>query len=142
MTSPRHACLFATAAVGLLVATAVPAAAQGTEEERRACTPDVMRLCREYIPNVERITACLVERGAELNPDCRLVMFPPEPSTATAARHAAPSKPAARRAAAKSTAATAARKPAKPMNLLPAADKPAVKKKPVRPRAKQAQRAQ
>lgn len=139
MTSPRHACLFAAAAVGLMVAAALPAAAQGTEEERRACTPDVMRLCREYIPSVERITACLVERGAELNPDCRLVMFPPEPTAAT--RQAAPSKPAARRAAAKSTAA--AGKSAKPMNLLPVANQPAVKKKkPARPRDKQAQRAQ
>ena len=32
---------------------------RGTEEQRVACTPDVLRLCSSEIPNVDRIVACL-----------------------------------------------------------------------------------
>ena len=55
--SHRFAC-FAMAGLLTLASGITSAAAQGSEEERRACTPDAMRLCREYIPNVERIIAC------------------------------------------------------------------------------------
>ena len=34
-------------------------AQQGTPEQRRACTPDVYRLCAGEIPNARAITACL-----------------------------------------------------------------------------------
>ena len=37
-----------------LAASALPALAQGTAEERQACTPDVFRLCSSEIPNVDR----------------------------------------------------------------------------------------
>lgn len=163
----RPACL-PVAAVGLLavLAGAAPAAAQGTEEERRACTPDAMRLCREYIPNVDRIIACMVARRAELSPECQAFVKPPEPEptavaaakpSRTAVRSAAPKATAVRTAAkgtAKETAkrpakavtttprpAHASRKPAAPMNLLPAAARPTPAKK-VAPRSKQAQRTQ
>ena len=32
---------------------------RGTEEQRVACTPDMLRLCSWEIPNVDRIVACL-----------------------------------------------------------------------------------
>jgi len=32
---------------------------RGTDEQRVACTPDVLRLCSWEIPNVDRIVACL-----------------------------------------------------------------------------------
>ena len=48
---------------------------QGTAEERRACTPDVLKHCPEFIPNAERIEACLREKLPELSPDCRVVMI-------------------------------------------------------------------
>ena len=32
---------------------------QGTPEQRKACTPDVYRLCAGEIPNARAITACL-----------------------------------------------------------------------------------
>jgi hypothetical protein len=47
-----------------------PAAAQGTPEQRRACTPDVYRLCAGEIPNVRAITACLRRQKASLSPAC------------------------------------------------------------------------
>ena len=45
-------------------------AQQGTPEQRRACTPDVYRLCAGEIPNVRAITACLRRQKASLSPAC------------------------------------------------------------------------
>lgn len=47
--------------------------AQGTPEQRKACTPDVYRLCAGEIPNVRAITACLRRNRASLNEACRTV---------------------------------------------------------------------
>ncbi|MGY8665532.1 hypothetical protein Q3C01_24650 [Bradyrhizobium sp. UFLA05-109] len=47
--------------------------AQGTPEQRRACTPDVYRLCAGEIPNVRAITACLRRNKASLSEACRAV---------------------------------------------------------------------
>ena len=47
---------------------------QGTPEQRRACTPDVYRLCAGEIPNVRAITACLVRQKGNLSPACRAAM--------------------------------------------------------------------
>lgn len=48
---------------------------QSSAEERRACTPDVLEHCPEFIPDAERIKACLQEKLRELSPDCRVVMI-------------------------------------------------------------------
>jgi hypothetical protein len=45
----------------------------GTPEQRRACTPDVYRLCAGEIPNVRAITACLRRQKANLSVACRTV---------------------------------------------------------------------
>jgi hypothetical protein len=63
-------------ALGLLVAllTAGSASAEpGTPEQKRACTPDVYRLCAGEIPNVRAITACLRRQKASLSEACRAV---------------------------------------------------------------------
>ncbi len=52
-----------------------PAAAQGTPEQQQACQPDAMRLCGEFVPDVERITACMVKKRAQLSPACRAVFY-------------------------------------------------------------------
>jgi hypothetical protein len=59
--------------LALLFATVLPTPclSQGTLEQRLACTPDVLRLCSAFIPNVEEITICLRERNAELSDACR-----------------------------------------------------------------------
>jgi hypothetical protein len=46
------------------------AVAQGTPEQRKACTPDVYRLCAGEIPNVRAITACLRRQKTSLSPAC------------------------------------------------------------------------
>jgi len=43
----------------------------GTPEQRKACTPDVYRLCPGEIPNVRAITACLRRQKASLSEACR-----------------------------------------------------------------------
>ena len=48
-------------------------AQQGTPEQRRACTPDVYRLCAGEIPNVRAITACLRRQKSSLSPACAAV---------------------------------------------------------------------
>jgi hypothetical protein len=76
------------AAAGLVLGLSAgmePATAQQSIEERRACAPDVIRLCREFVPNTELINTCLVEKKAELSPGCRTVMFGPETTVVTPA---------------------------------------------------------
>jgi len=49
------------------------ASAQGTPEQRKACTSDVYRLCAGEIPNARAITACLRRQKASLSPACAAV---------------------------------------------------------------------
>jgi hypothetical protein len=56
-----------------LMASASAGAQQGTPEQRRACTPDVYRLCAGEIPNARAITACLRRQKASLSPACAAV---------------------------------------------------------------------
>jgi hypothetical protein len=56
-----------------LFATGVAHAELATPEQKRACTPDVYRLCAGEIPNVRAITACLRRQKANLSEACRAV---------------------------------------------------------------------
>ena len=68
----RTALLFATAlAATALIASPGPALASDAQQ---MCTGDAMRLCGHEIPNVQRITACMVKQRANLSPGCRAVM--------------------------------------------------------------------
>ena len=60
-----------------------------TAEEEQACTPDAMRLCGAYIPDVDRITACMIQNRSQLSPECgRFFRQEPAPGEAAAARPA------------------------------------------------------
>ena len=64
------------AAFGLLLAQFAAGSASAdiaTPEQKRACTPDVYRLCAGEIPNVRAITACLRRQKASLSDACRAV---------------------------------------------------------------------
>jgi hypothetical protein len=63
------------AALGVMFTlfSAGSALALGTPEQRKACTPDVYRLCAGEIPNVRAITACLRRNKANLSEACRVV---------------------------------------------------------------------
>ena len=71
-----------TAVLGLAWAASfmpAPAAAQsrGTPEQQQACQPDAMRLCSEFVPDVERITACMIKNRIRLSAPCRAVFSNP-----------------------------------------------------------------
>ena len=78
-----------------LASVSAPAwAERGTEAEQEACTPDVFRLCGDFIPNEAPILACLQAKHAQLSPACEPVIFP-HTADAPAAPDAAakPAKP-------------------------------------------------
>jgi hypothetical protein len=51
----------------------IPAIAQGTPEQRAACESDAMRLCQQFVPDVQRITSCMTENRRYLSARCRAV---------------------------------------------------------------------
>ena len=74
---------------GLLLATALsisigPAAGQAyTPEQEQACTGDAFRLCSSDIPDIGRVTACMVRNKSQLSPACQAHFRPdPEPGEA------------------------------------------------------------
>jgi hypothetical protein len=60
--------------VGLLLIGLGGAAAQGTPESRQACTPDAMRLCSDVIPDVPKITKCMMAKRRQLSKECLVAM--------------------------------------------------------------------
>lgn len=78
------------AALGLLVLTLTPLAAQThSKEDELACRPDVFRLCAGEIPNRGRIIACMERRRAQLSPACAEAFERSRPAAASASRSAA-----------------------------------------------------
>jgi hypothetical protein len=65
-----------TVALGLFLALSTTGSALAdlaTPEQKRACTPDVYRLCAGEIPNVRAIVACLRRQRANLSDACKAV---------------------------------------------------------------------
>jgi len=76
-----------------------------TQEEQQACSPDAMRLCGEFVPNVDAITACMIQKKAQLSPQCKAFFRQgPEPGQARAG------KPTASNTKKKPTAKTSKKK--------------------------------
>ncbi len=53
-----------------------------SSEAQQMCSADAMRLCSSEIPDIPRITACMVRNRHHVSPGCRAVM---ERETAAAA---------------------------------------------------------
>ncbi|EJN15229.1 hypothetical protein PMI42_01167 [Bradyrhizobium sp. YR681] len=66
------ATLFALATTAIAVQTS-PGLAFSSEAQQM-CSGDAMRLCSSEIPDIPRITACMVRKKAEVSPGCRAVM--------------------------------------------------------------------
>jgi hypothetical protein len=45
--------------------------ALGTAEQRAACMGDVFTHCAAYIPNEQKIAACLIAKRHQLSPGCQ-----------------------------------------------------------------------
>jgi hypothetical protein len=69
----RRAASLLLVAVSLWSTTASPSFAY-SEEARQMCTGDAFRLCAAEIPNIPKITACMMRHRADLSPPCRAVM--------------------------------------------------------------------
>ena len=81
----RHGFLIASSIALSLIASGALAY---TAEQQQACSGDAMRLCGAFVPDVDRITACMMQNKARLTPACR-AQFGPTPvamRTSTAAR--------------------------------------------------------
>lgn len=87
-----------------------------TPEQQQACTGDAFRLCSSDIPDVDRVTVCMIRNKAQLSPQCRAhFRAGPEPAEArvrpagrpTVLRSDTPRKPV-------SAKSRKAKKPAKP----------------------------
>ncbi len=71
------------AALVVLLAICDPRAALSqshSADDEAACTPDVMRLCQEFIPNRDAIIGCLVQKKKEMSPECSKVFARPRVS--------------------------------------------------------------
>jgi hypothetical protein len=69
-------CAMAGVLTALMVAGGTkPAAAQSSDAADR-CTPDVMRLCNEFIPDADRIVSCLKAKRRQLTPSCLSALQP------------------------------------------------------------------
>lgn len=102
---------FAVVSVIALAAALLPTRGEAySQDQQSACTPDAFRLCSSDIPDVDRITVCMIRNKAQLSPACRAFFRQgpePEETVAQPARRpvAAARKPAKLRKA---------KKPAKP----------------------------
>ncbi len=71
--------MFATA----LSASMLPSASQAyTQEEEQACSGDAFRLCGPEIPDIDRVTACMIRNKSQLTPGCRAYFREPEDAPA------------------------------------------------------------
>jgi hypothetical protein len=70
----RSGVLAAAAGLALLF-VAAPASAQAPDAADR-CTPDVMRLCSEFVPDADRIVVCLKRKQRQLSPSCASALQP------------------------------------------------------------------
>jgi hypothetical protein len=63
-----------------------------TPEQQQACSDDAFRLCSADIPDVDRVTVCMIRNKSQLSPGCR-VYFRSEPEGAGAATPVSAGKP-------------------------------------------------
>jgi hypothetical protein len=55
-------------AIALSVSLLSSAAQAYTPEQQQACTGDAFRLCGDAIPDVDRVTVCMIRNKAQLSP--------------------------------------------------------------------------
>ena len=126
----HHGLMLVTAlTVSLLSVLFLPTVGKAyTPEQQQACTGDAFRLCGSDIPDVDRVTVCMIRNKSQLSPGCRAFFRPgPEPVAAAPAGRPMAIRPVtsrkssnAKSSSAKSTGSKSSgskakpRKPAKP----------------------------
>jgi hypothetical protein len=78
----RRFCLGLAFTAALSFSSMLPTASEAyTPEQQQACSGDAFRLCSSEIPDVDRVTACMVAKKAQLSPGCRAFFrADPEPA--------------------------------------------------------------
>jgi hypothetical protein len=105
--------------LGLMLAIALSASMVSTagftytQEQQAACTGDAFALCGPEIPDVDRVTACMIRNKSRLSPGCR-AHFRPEPEPVEAAVVPAGRPMSIKPATAKKPVSAKAKKPKKP----------------------------
>jgi hypothetical protein len=82
------------AATALLLGVLTSGANAYTPEQQQMCTGDAMRLCGEYIPDVDRVTACMIQKQSQLSDGCRAVFHGPTPAPTNNVNYSPTAKPA------------------------------------------------
>lgn len=76
-TPDRHrARLLGVLALAWLCTGATTLPDRGTQADQDACTPDVFKLCSDFIPDEPQILACLKSKREQLSPACSRVVAP------------------------------------------------------------------
>jgi hypothetical protein len=101
-------------AVALSVSISPAAGQTYTPEQEQACTGDAFRLCSSEIPDISRVTACMVAKKSQLSPSCR-AQFRPDPEPREAAVRPAGRPTVIRPATPRKAVSAKARKPKKPV---------------------------
>jgi len=69
----RHVFVLALLGGAAVLGTA-GARAEVSQDVQQACTPDAMRLCSAFIPDVAKITACMKAKHSQLSAACITAM--------------------------------------------------------------------
>ena len=85
--------LAATLAAALSLSLLPHAGNAYTAEQQQYCTGDALRLCASEVPDVDRVTACMMRNKSQLSAECRRV-FGPAPSASAPAAEPETAKPA------------------------------------------------
>ena len=64
-----------------------------TPEQQQLCTGDAMRLCGQEIPDVDRVTACMIRNQAQLSDGCKSVFRKEPAAPATPVNYAPTTRP-------------------------------------------------
>lgn len=74
MGTMRFALRLALPVGALLIGLHAAAAQDRMAEARQACTPEAMRLCSEFVPDANRVKACMMRKRSQLSQPCRVAM--------------------------------------------------------------------
>jgi hypothetical protein len=66
-------------AAALSVSLLSSAAQAYTPEQQQACMGDALQLCGDAVPDVDRVTACMIRKRSQLSPGCAVYFRSPEP---------------------------------------------------------------
>jgi hypothetical protein len=93
MSPFRNSGLGATLGIALSLSLLPTTGHAYTPEQQQACQPDAFRLCGSEIPDVDRITACMIAKKSQLSPECRQYFRAGPEGDEAAARPVAAGKP-------------------------------------------------